>query len=148
MVSGTLHLLSPRPTPPQPAIRVSIKSAPAIRNVYSCRFPEAALPPEFSKRRPVIVVSWKNSLTGPVLVVPVTTRDQPGNQWAVKLTRNPSPGETCDVWAVCNHLYTVSCTRLTATHGAVSRLTPIEFLPIHELVLKWLPALDFSRDGA
>jgi mRNA interferase MazF len=141
MESKTLRLLRPHAVPPEPAVRVTLKAAPAIRNVYSCRFPEAALPPEFSKRRPVIVVSWKNSLSGPVLVIPVTTQSQAGNQWAIKLSRNPSPGEGCDVWAVCNHLYTVSCTRLTATHGTVPRLTAEEFRPIHELMLKWVPAL-------
>src|SRR5580704_15506095 len=120
---GTLHLPGGRLALPEQVVRTTIKSAPAIRNVYSCRFPDAALPPEFSKRRPVIVVSWKNSLTGPVLVIPITTQPQSGNAWALRLARNPSPGETCAEWAVCNHLYTVSCTRLRATHGSVPRLT-------------------------
>ena len=145
-LGGTLHLPGSRATLSEPAPRTTIKSVPVIRNVYSCRFPEAALPPEFSKRRPVIVVSWKNSLTGPVLVVPITTQDQPGNPWAVQLVRNPSPGESCDVWVVCNHLYTVSCTRLSATHGTVPRLTPAEFLPIHAIILKWVPTLLEPRD--
>jgi mRNA interferase MazF len=109
--------------------------------VYYCGFPEAALPPEFSKRRPVIVVSYKNSLTGPILVVPITTQAQRENQWVVKLERNPKPGETCEVWVVCNHLYTVSCERLSATHGTVARLTAAEFRPVHELILKWVPSL-------
>ena len=125
-----------------PPARHKIKATPNIRNVYYCGFPDAALPPEFSKRRPVIVVSYKNSLTGPVLVVPITTQAQSGNTWAVKLARNPTPGETCDVWVVCNHLYTVSCVRLSATHGTVPRLTAVEFRPVHELILKWLPALE------
>src|SRR3954463_14748617 len=59
-----------------PAARLRIKATPNIRNVYYCSFPEAAVPPEFSKRRPVIVVSYKNSLAGPILVVPITTRPQ------------------------------------------------------------------------
>jgi mRNA interferase MazF len=95
--------------------RLRIKATPKVRNVYYCGFPEAALPPEFSKRRPIIVVSYKNSLTGPILVVRLTTQAQTANGWTVKLARNPTPGETCDVWAVCNPLYTVSCTRLTAS---------------------------------
>ena len=111
-------------------------------------FADAAIPPDFSKRRPVIVVSYRNSLTGPILVVPITTQAQRDNGWAVKLTRNPTPGETCDVWAVCNHLYTVACARLTATHGVVPRLTAAEFRPVHELVLKWLPALEPIGDSA
>lgn len=125
-----------------PPLRYKVKATPSIRNVYYCGFAEAALAPEFSKRRPVIVFSYKNSLTGPILVVPITTQAQLGNIWAVKLGRNPTPSESCDVWAICNHLYTVSCARLTATHGVVPRLTAAEFRPVHEMVLKWIPALD------
>lgn len=138
---GTLRLPG-HFAPPVAEVRRPLKATPAIRNVYSCRFPEAVLPPEFPKRRPVIVMSWKNSLTGPTLVVPITTQHRPDNPWAVKLARNPSPGETCEVWAVCNHLYTVSCLRLSATHGKVPRLTPEEFRPILDLVMKWMPAPD------
>lgn len=142
---GILHLLSRPPSEPAtvraPPPRCNIKASPNIRNVYYCAFPDTARPPEFSKRRPVVVVSYKNSLAGPILVVPITTQSQPGNVWAIKLARNPTPGETCEVWVVCNHLYTVSCTRLTATHGIVPRLTPAEFHPIHETILKWIPVL-------
>ncbi len=138
-LEGTLRLaggITPVAENSAPPVRHWIKATPAIRNAYYCGFSEAALRPEFSKRRPVIVVSYKNSLTGPVLVAPVTTQPQPGNMWAVKLARNPTPGETCDVWAVCNHFYTVSCERLSATHGTVPRLTAAEFRPVHELILK------------
>lgn len=152
-IEGTLHLprrsgFAAAADRAVPAARTSIKAAPNIRNVYYCGFPDGAVPPEFSKRRPVIVVSYKNSLTGPVLVVPITTQAQPDNRWAVKLARNPKPGETCHVWVVCNHLYTVSCARLTATHGTVPRLTVDEFRPVHELILKWLPRLDMGADGS
>ncbi len=136
--SRTLHIHGWRP-PEAPIPRITLKAAPAIRNVYSCRFPTAALPPEFSKRRPVIVVSWKNSLQGPILIVPLTTQPQTANHWAVKLASNPSVGEDCDVWAVCNHLYTVSCIRLTATHGTVPRLSVEAFQPIQDLVMAWIP---------
>jgi len=148
IAEGTLHLPSRvgQTSVANPPPRFKIKATPHIRNIYYCGFPDAALPPEFSKRRPVIVMSYKNSLTGPILVIPITTQAQPEGGWAVKLARNPTPGETCDVWAIRNHLYTVSCTRLTATHGVVPRLTAAEFRPIHELVLKWLPTLDPSKD--
>ncbi len=73
------------------------------------------------------------------LVCPLTTQAQPGNPWAVPVARNPTPGE---VWAVCNHPYPGSCLRLTATHGAVPRLTVAGFRPIHELVLKRVPSLE------
>ncbi len=150
---GTLYLpsrtqLAIADSVPVSVARYKIKATPSIRNVYYCGFPDAALPPEFSKRRPVIVISFKNSLTGPILVVPITTRAQRENNWAIKLARNPTPGETCDVWAVCNHLYTVSCTRLSATHGVVPRLTSAEFRPVHEMVLKWIPTLEPNGENA
>jgi len=145
---GTLRLPGHRPVPAELVVRTTIKATPKIRNVYYCGFSDSAPPPEFSKRRPVIVFSHKNALNGPILVVPITTRPQAQNAWASKLERNPTPGETCDVWAVCNHLYTVSCARLTATHGIVPRLTAEEFLPIHRLVLKWLPSLEMPLEGS
>jgi hypothetical protein len=79
-LEGTLHL--PRRSAGManravPAARTTTKSAPNIRNVYYCGFSESALQPEFSKRRPVTAISYKNSLTGPVLVVPITTRAPP-----------------------------------------------------------------------
>ena len=145
---GTLRLSGGRSAPdppvvedPSPAARTSLKAAPAIRNVYWCAFPRDMRYPEFWKIRPVVVVSYKNSLKGPILVVPVTTKPQTGDRWAHKLPRNPSPRDTCDVWVVCNHLYTVGCSRLSAFDGVVPRLTPQEFRPIHELVLKWVPPL-------
>jgi len=149
--SGVLHLPTRRSEPvavqqqpadvPPPAVRATLKAAPAIRNVYWCEFPRDMRQPEFWKTRPVIVMSYKNTLSGPILVVPITTKPQIDDRWAVKLARNPNPKEDCDVWVVCNHLYTVGCGRLSAFGGVVPRLTPEEFRPIHELVLKWIPPL-------
>ena len=145
---GTLRLADrvTRRRPSRAAGPAQDQDDPGTRNVYYCGIPDAALRPEFSKSRPVIIVSYRNSLTGPVLVVPVTTQPQLGNAWAVKLGRSPTPGETCDVWVVCNHLYSVSCQRLSATRGTVPRLTAAEFRPVHELVLKWIPTLDPAID--
>jgi mRNA interferase MazF len=84
-----------------------IKAAPDIRNIYWCGLWTDAVKPEFWKRRPVIVVSYKNTLYGPCLVVPLTTLAQPGNKWTHKLTRN-YVDPTVDAWVVCNHLLTVS----------------------------------------
>ncbi len=126
---------------PSPVVKAAIKAAPAIRNVCWCAFPHDMRQPEFWKTKPVVVVSYKNRLTGPILVVPVTTKPQADDQWAIKLARNPNPRETRDVWVVCNHRYTVACSRLSAFDGAVPRLTAAEFRPIHELILKWVPPL-------
>jgi len=126
---------------PPPAIKASLKAARRIRNVYWCAFPRDMRQPEFWKTRPMVIMSHHNQLTGPVLVVPMTTKAQHGDKWAIRLGRNPNPRESCDVWVVCNHLYTVGCSRLSQFDGVIPRLTPDEFRPIHELVLKWIPAL-------
>ena len=100
-----------------------------MRSVYSLQLPggrPAAGIPEaaagdrrFLKERP----------TGPMLVVPITTQPQRESRWSVKLARNPTPGKTCDVRAVCNYLYTIPRERLTVTHGVVPRLLVEEFRP-------------------
>lgn len=121
-----------------PAGVLTLKAAPAVRNVYWCSLWTDAVKPEFWKRRPVIVVSYKNSLHGPCLVVPLTTQPQPANLWAHKLTVNyVAPGT--DTWAVCNHLLTVSPVRLSSVKGKVPRLSVDEFAPILAKVLGWLP---------
>ncbi|MSP01239.1 MAG: type II toxin-antitoxin system PemK/MazF family toxin [Acetobacteraceae bacterium] len=149
--SDTLHLFGIRPEPvasrraateePSPTVRATLKAAPAIRNVYWCAFPRDMRAPEFWKTRPVVVVSHKNTLAGPVLVVPMTTQPQTRDRWAIKLACNPNPKDTCDVWVVCNHLYTVGCSRLSSFNGIVPRLTSEAFRPIHELILQWVPPL-------
>ena len=121
-----------------PAGALTLKAAPAVRNVYWCSLWTDAVKPEFWKRRPVIVVSYKNSLHGPCLVVPLTTQPQPANLWAHKLAVNyVAPGT--DTWAVCNHLLTVSPVRLSSVKGKVPRLSVDEFAPILAKVLGWLP---------
>lgn len=129
---------TPDKEPTAPEVANRIKHAPKLGNVYWCEFPADARKPEFWKTRPVIVVSYANTLLGPVLVVPMTTEPQPGNKWAYALPRNPVPGETRATWAVCNHLYTVSCSRLSPVHGKVARLEEAERRPIIELARKWL----------
>lgn len=123
-------------TAPEVSNRITI--APKLGNVYWCEFPADARKPEFWKTRPVIVVSYANTLLGPVLVVPLTTMPQPGNKWAYALPRNPVPRESRASWAVCNHLYTVSCSRLSPIHGKVGRLNEEERKPIIELARRWL----------
>ncbi len=124
--------------PVAPEVPNRITFAPRLGNVYWCEFPADARKPEFWKTRPVIVVSYANTLLGPVLVVPLTTKPQPGNKWAYALPENPVPRETRASWAVCNHLYTVSCSRLSPIHGKVGRLDEAARKPIIELARRWL----------
>lgn len=121
-----------------PEVPNRINFAPKLGNVYWCEFPADARKPEFWKTRPVIVVSYANTLLGPVLVVPLTTKPQPGNKWAYGMPQNPVPRESRASWAVCNHVYTVSCSRLSPIHGKVVRLDEAARKPIIELVRQWV----------
>jgi mRNA interferase MazF len=132
--------------PVAPAGRVVLASAPKIRAVYWCRFWRDALRPEFYKNRPVVVVSRDNRLDGPALVVPLTTKPQGNNKWAYKLTENPNPGKpTIESWAVCNHIYAVSCARLAQMDGGVPRMKPQDFDEVVRLMLRALPDAPSSR---
>ena len=86
------------------------------------------------KTRPVVVVSYKNTLHGPCLIVPFSSEPQDDNVWAVK-----SLIEGVASWAVCNHLSTVSPSRFTAFRGKVPLLPEFEFNQVLEKINKWLP---------
>ena len=132
----------PAPEGPEPEIKparvtLRIKAAPAIRQLYWCDFPTDAQLPEMWKTRPVLVVSYKNTLHGPCTVVPCSTDPQEGNSWALPLTLSLDGRKT---WVVCNHLYTFAPSRFsTGPGGKVLRVPETEFNSILELVLKWLP---------
>jgi mRNA interferase MazF len=122
--------------PPKVAPRV--KSAPKIRQLYWCDFPEDAHLPEFWKRRPVVILSYKNTLHGAVTVIPCSTQNQEGNPWAIEL------GTTIDgatSWAICDKLTCVAVSRLSSDRGGIRRLPEDEFNGILAAVLRWLPRL-------
>ena len=140
--------------PKVPERRDTLASPPKIRAVYWCRFWKDTIRPEFHKTRPVVVVSRNNRLDGPIVVVPLTTLPQRNNRWAVKLSENLAARRP-DVpqWAVCDHLYTVACSRLYLVRGGAPRLSPEEFDRIVQLIMQKLPSasgppsnnpLDFS----
>lgn len=56
-----------------------------VRQLLWCDFPQDAQLPEFWKRRPVVILSHKNTLHGAVTVIPCSTQAQPGNKWAFPL---------------------------------------------------------------
>ena len=68
-----------------PRVAPKLKARPSIRQLYWCDFPQDAQLPEFWKRRPVVIVSYKNTLSGAVTVVPCSSQDQTDNEWAVRL---------------------------------------------------------------
>ena len=127
--------------PEAPIRKVVLTSAPKIRAVYWCNFWNDALRPEFYKTRPVVVVSRDNRLDGPIIVVPLTTKPQGGNKWAHKLSENPiKKYRAIESWAICNHLYTVSCARLTQVDGGAPRLLQADFNAIVNLMFRSLPS--------
>ena len=133
---GRVMAPSTAQTPPKKPPRV--KSAPKVRQLYWCDFPQDAELPEFWKRRPVIIISYRNTLHGAVTVIPCSTQAQTGNKWAFSL-KTTIDGQTA--WAICDKLTTVAVSRLTPDKGGIHRLPEDEFNEIIRLVLNWLPGL-------
>ena len=121
-------------TPPRLPPR--IKSAPKIKQVYWCDFPEDAQLPEFWKCRPVIILSYKNTLSGAVTVIPCTTQDQNNNKWGFHLSTTLDDGNG---WAICDKPTTVAVSRLSIDKEGIKNLPDDEFNEMLSLVLKWLP---------
>jgi mRNA interferase MazF len=100
--------------------------------------------PEMWKTRPVIVVSYKNTLTGPCLVVPVSTEPQDSNPWAHRLSIEIE-GDGVISWAVCNHPATVSPSRFKQFNKGIPLLPKADFNQVLERLMNWLPQ-PFSLD--
>ena len=125
-----------------------IKAAPRIRQIYWCDFEMDPILPEMGKTRPALIISPKNTLAGPCLVLPISTDPQEGvsAEWGHRLDRDLEPGQTS--WVVCNHLYTVSTARLQPLYGKdIPRLGEEEFTRILAKLARWLPRLP-DRDAA
>lgn len=121
-----------------PKLNPKIKSAPKIRNYYWCDFPSDAQLPEFWKHRPVIILSYKQTLHSAVTVIPCTTSQQIGNKWAYELKTTIDGREA---WAICDKISTMAVSRLTPDKGGIKRVPEDEFNEILEVVLNWLPKL-------
>jgi mRNA interferase MazF len=116
-----------------------VRAVPAIRQLYWCDFPQDAHLPEMWKVRPVVVVSFRNTLSGTVNAVPCTTVDQGGARFAFKLTTTIDGRP--DSWALCDKLTTVAVSRLIPDKGGVRRLPADEFHQLLAVLLDWLPRL-------
>jgi mRNA interferase MazF len=123
-----------QPAPPRAVPRII--AAPKLRQVYWCDFWRDARRPEFWKTRPIIVVSYKNTLHGPCLVIPTSTKHQTGNPWAFEITPCVDGRRS---WAVCNHLYTVSPSRLSQVGRHIPMVSKVEFNEILKRLNAWLP---------
>jgi mRNA interferase MazF len=132
----------PQQDSPPPRVKPRIIAAPKIRQLY---WRDAQLP-EMWKARPVVVVSYRNTLHGPCLVVPTTTEPQSGNPWALKLTTSI---DGRNAWAICNQPSTIASSWLFRAKGKVPCLSEAEFKEVLALLLRWLPRplKDLSADA-
>lgn len=126
----------PQPEQRPPRVQPRIVAAPKLGQIYWCDFPRDAQLPEMWKTRPVVVMSYKNTLHGPCLVIPTTTEPQGDNPWAFKLAAHID-GQTS--WAVCNHPYTVAPSRFSQVRGKIPRVANAEFNEILARLTRWLP---------
>ena len=126
-----------------------ILSVPRVGEVYWIDFPHDAYAPEFEGEHPGIVIRGARRLHDPCIVVPLTSRDQQDRTHALELTKNPNPvGRKAGirVWAVCDHLYTVSLARLrplsdVAGRRIYPRVEAVDQLAVFTEVQKVLAAL-------
>jgi mRNA interferase MazF len=116
-----------------------LKAAPKIRGLYWCDFPSDAQLPEFWKTRPIVVISYKNTLHGTVTIIPISTVPQDDNLWAFKMTTS---FEGRDAWAICDKPTTVAVSRLAPDKHGILRATDAEFIEILRRLYQWLPRLD------
>jgi mRNA interferase MazF len=119
-----------------PKVKPRLIGAPKVRQVYWCDFPQDAQLPEFWKRRPVIILSYRNILNGAVTVVPCSTKDQANNVWAFPLVTTIDGRKA---WAVCDKISTVAVSRLLPDKGGIKRLPIEEFDKLLSKILTWLP---------
>lgn len=124
-------------TPP-PRIAPKIKSAPKVRQLYWCDFPKDAQLPEFWKRRPVIIISIKNTLYSTATVIPCTTSPQKPNTPSFALTTTI---DERNGWAVCDKPTTVAVSRLVPDKQGIIRMPEAEFDAMMRVVFSCLPRL-------
>jgi mRNA interferase MazF len=131
----------PPPKGPEPErqpsrVQPRIIAAPKHGQIYWCDFWLDAQLPEMWKTRPVVVISYKNTLHGPRLVVPTSTDPQGSSPWAWELSITIDGQRN---WVVCNHLYTVAPSRLSQVKGRILPVPNAEFNEILQRVSAWLP---------
>ena len=120
-----------------PRIAPKLKAAPKIRQVYWCNFHKDAQLPEFWKLRPVIIVSYKNTLYGTVTIIPCTTQKPKDLDYSLQLGTEIVVGKQS--WAICDKITTLAVSRLEQTKNGIIKLPENEFNEAMKLVYKWLP---------
>ncbi len=126
----------PLPEERPPRVTPRIIAAPKLRQLYWCDFWRDAQLPEMWKTRPVVVMSYKNALHGPCLVIPTSTEPQDSNPWACKLSSSID-GQAS--WAVCNQPSTIAPSRLSQVRGKIPMISEGDFNEILKRLAAWLP---------
>lgn len=102
-----------------------IRQRARFGQVFWCDFPADAPPEEFHAEHPAVVVKSANDLKDTCIVVPMTSLPNAVSPVIHKLRRNYNPARPdLDAWAVCNHLYTVSQSRLRPFQHKGQQVTP------------------------
>jgi mRNA interferase MazF len=112
-----------------------VTAAPKIRQLYWCDFPKDAQLPEFWKTRAVLIMSFRNTLSGAVTLIPCSGQDQPGNKWAYKLSTTIDGKSS---WAICDKPTSLAVSRLSVGKAGMIRVPEPEFNEVLALMLKWL----------
>jgi mRNA interferase MazF len=119
-------------------VEPTLKAAPKVRQLYWCDFPRDAQLPELWKRRPVIVLSFRNTLYGAVTVIPCSTASQTDTKATFRLKTSIDGREA---WAICDKPTTVAVSRLVQHKTGIMRLPEDEFSALLGVVYSLLPRL-------
>lgn len=129
-----------------PRLKPRIKAAPQHGQLYWCDFWRDAQLPEIWKTRPIMVLSYKNTLHGTCLVIPTSTDPDQDPAWSWELSVSLDGRRN---WAICNQLHTVAVSRLSNNAGKIIRVPKTEFNEILRRVTAWLPRpFDLTGLGA
>lgn len=144
MAGPALKDAEPKPRPRR--VQPRITAAPKHGQMYWCDFSSDAQIPEMWKTRPVVVISYKNTLYGTCLVVPTTTKPHDSDPWALELSVSADGRRN---WVLCGHLCTVATSRLSSIRQRIPRIPDAEFNEILDRIHRWLPRpFAVDKEGA
>ena len=104
---------------------VPLKQRARFGQVFWCDFPTDAPRAEFHAEHPAVVIRSAKDLHDVCIVVPITTKPHPPSPTVHKLRRNYNPASPgLEVWAICNHIYTVAQERLRPFQHRGQQIVP------------------------
>jgi uncharacterized protein YifN (PemK superfamily) len=122
-----------------------IQSTPRVAQYFWVDFPHDAYQPEFVGEHPGIVIRAARTLQDTCIIVPVTSTPQRQAKHTHKLHNNPNPQyRDREVWAVCDHLYTIHTARLRPVkadrlHAIYPRVSAEDMSAIYACIRDALP---------